>query len=123
MSDPVDANNPFSSSITVANTGYLPLDNVEIDLVPKLQFIGYGMDFGNCESKNGALHKIQWRPRHLGLDDKSTFALSEAFATPTQNLASGGFCILVEYELPIIGLKREKGFPFYLKRETNGNVY
>jgi hypothetical protein len=121
MSAPVDANNPFSSSITVANTGYVPLKNVQVDLAPQFHLSKINMDFGDC-NKPG-LHKIQWKPRDLGLDEKATYALSEAFATPSENLKSGNMCVVIGYELPLIPIRRQKGFPFYIKRETNGNIY
>jgi hypothetical protein len=125
ISDPPDADDPFSSAVTVTNNGYLPLDSV-------MPSIGLG-HIAAIGSPNEAedpdppylprFRQSQWRPHDMGLDDKFTFALNEVMGTNPGQLRSANIAIRVEYEVPLIHWKREKVFPMFAHRQANGRFY
>ena len=68
-------------------------------------------------------NRIEWTPRTLDPDDKSTIALNQIFHLCREGVASADVAIVVEYELPLIHLKVERLYPFAIKSQTNGNFY
>jgi hypothetical protein len=126
VSDPVDPDNPFSASVTITNTGYVPLSSVKP---------WYGlkkMTFGNpatptvFQSDGSKVYpkfdNAKWHSSDLGLDDKFTFGLNDIWGKPSGFL-SADMAIVIEYRIPIIHWKREKVFPFTAERQTNGHFY
>jgi hypothetical protein len=127
VSDPVDPDNPFSASVTITNTGYVPLSSVNL-------YYGLGqMTFGNPampshlqrdESMKGypLFESTKWHPSDLGLDDKFTVGLNDVWGKQPY-LLSGDMTIVIQYRIPIIRWKREKTFLFTAEKQTNGHFY
>ena len=124
VSDPYDPNDPFSSSVTITNTGYLPLASVEI-------FIGLnnlrlrdqeGPKYGTY-GDNGKYARFaapSWTTHYLGLDDRFTVLLNDEF---DPGFGAGTLAVIVDYEIPVLHLKREKIFPLLSKKRNNGTFY
>jgi hypothetical protein len=127
-SDPVNQDDPFSSSITITNTGYMPL----VSVTPKM---GLGGVVYSREANPPAeppdqkfdystwLQRPEWGPHDMGLDDKITIALNELLNIQGAPIAWADIAVAVEYEIPIIHLKRQKVFHLTTKRQTNGHLY
>jgi len=64
-----------------------------------------------------------WGVHDLGLDDRFTFALNDAFSFPKPNFGDADIAIILTYQIPILHWQREKVFPFVTKKQTNGNFY
>jgi hypothetical protein len=123
-SEPVDSDDPFSSSITVTNTGYIPLRNV-----------GFAVAFGEISVRSGAgiigsdnqysslLIPDIGKGRDLGLDDKFQFPFNAVIDGDKESLRSANFAIVIHYEIPVIHLFREKLFPLEVREQNNGNFY
>jgi hypothetical protein len=124
ISDPVDPDDPFSSSVTVTNTGYIPLESV-------IQSVGVGQIGGinTVEDKSfipeyTEVRRAQWQPQNLGLDQKFTFALNDMVDMKTADMGYADIAIWVEYELPGLPFKLKKPpFPYVARRQTNGHFY
>jgi hypothetical protein len=125
-SEPVDVNNPFSSSITVTNSGWLPLNDVDASVairrISNIQVRTRGdPNFGT------RLTSDQMKGHNLGVDDRFTFALNDLvfppFQLPSKDLAEADIAIVIQYRIPILRIKQEKIFPFIVRRQSNGNFY
>jgi hypothetical protein len=124
VSDPVNPDDPFSSSIVITNTGYIPLDTVHPCI--GIGTIGYNgaidpwtpnrkVTYLTCISK-------EYWTNNLGIDQKITIAVNE-FLQIKAPMDFAHIAVLVDYEIPIIHVKRDKVFPISAKRQTNGKLY
>jgi hypothetical protein len=125
-SDPVDDNNPFSSNVTVTNTGYIPLDSVMPNIGLRKMTFGdpkAPTTFqGPANNQYVRFANTRWQSSDLGLDEKLTIGLNEVWGIQP-NLLSADVAIVVEYKIPIIRWKRRKTFPLYAMKQTNGKWY
>lgn len=127
ISDPPDPGNPFSSSVVVTNTGYIPLDAVK----PKFgihEINGAARVTPNDQSHVGepyisSYYPTRWGTHDLGVDDRFTFALNDSISVSKEVFGDADIAIILTYEIPLIHWKREKVFPFITKKQTNGNFY
>ena len=120
--DPVDSNFPFSSTVTVTNTGLLPLNNV-----------GYAVAIRNIPYKNvgtagdenygSLIIPDSGKGRYLGLDDKYSFPFNNVIDGDKEDLVSADFAILIHYEVPVIHWQRQKLFPINVTRTEDGNFH
>lgn len=122
LSEPSDPNNPFSATVTVVNTGYIPLSAVESDFAVKK--IEYGnpaqpMVFRSDTGSYDVIVKDLTRtPVYLGIDDRFSYDLDAQFQGPP-SIVRANIAIAVRYELPIIHLKQEKLFPEVAARRAD----
>jgi hypothetical protein len=126
VSDPVNPTDPFSASATVTNTGLIPLDSVTPEVsINFIQTKGVPAVPDDEESHYGPrIHRNVWRGQDLGLDDKFTIALNDLYRNvPPAELQAADIMIWVEYEIPVVHWKRDKGFPLVAHRQTNGKFY
>ena len=128
-SDPVDPEQPFSSSITIAN-GLIPLDSVQPSIA--LDDIGFLNSNGRpihlkAEQPYQTVLAHNWAVRDMGTDEQMTFAMNDlpiiAFSVNKKNLIDARIAVLVNYRLPIVHIAMRKPFYFFAKRQTNGNFY
>jgi hypothetical protein len=124
VSDPVDPTDPFSSSVTVTNTGYLPLNSV----VPfvRINELRYGnlsrpLILNSTNSYGLGITAERQPPVRLGLDDRFTFDIHQALPALPPLLSRADIAISIRYKIPLIFLTREKMFPLVADRDTNGN--
>ncbi len=125
-SDPVDPDNPFSASVTVTNTGFSPLDNVTPEIaMGKISVVrsGHPLDLEGAPDFQTRFYRLGWGGQDLGLDDKFTFALNDAWTFPRDQLTAADIAIVIIYRVPIVHWKREKIFPMSARRQSNGNFY
>jgi hypothetical protein len=126
ISDPVDPNNPFSSSVTITNSGYIPLASVEASIAV-IVVKGDGsvptIDIYGLPHYKSRINNVQWRSHYLNVDDRFTIALNEITEWPREHLGKADIAIVIDYEIPIIHLPREKIFPIYARKQSNGNFY
>jgi len=54
---------------------------------------------------------------------EATVSLNDAFGSNRSSLVEAQVAIIVRYQLPLIHWKREKRFPMFAKRASNGNFY
>jgi hypothetical protein len=124
VSDPVDTNDPFSASATVSNTGFLPLHDVNA-WFGLVRIVG-GVNGATYEGAANYGTRIQPKAleeKHtLTMDDKFTFALNDIISFCKCSGESADIAVIVEYHIPIIGLRLEKIFPYYLRKQ-GGNYY
>lgn len=57
----------------------------------------------------------------MGLDSIVTIAINDLFNF--EDIRGADIAIVVDYELPIVHIKREKLFPFVTHRQTDGNLH
>jgi hypothetical protein len=126
VSDPVDPDDPFSASVTITNTGLIPLREVDP-----------GIGLGEFITKGGSphdpnfkplywphYHNISWGIHDLGLDQKFTFALNDVWETQEKGgLDYADIAITVDYRIPVLRWKQEKIFPMIARKQTNGRFY
>ena len=127
-SDPVDPNNPFSSSITITNSGYLPLRDVRASIGVKTIAATIGGHpnvtiHGDSSYGSHVIDSQTIPPRDLGLDDRFSFSLNQFGESPTYDFKFADIAIVVEFEIPLVHIKRKRIYPLYTQRESNGNFY
>lgn len=126
-SDPPNPEDPFSSPITVSNTGYIPLESVQAMMSPG-EIVG-SLGNGHTLTLRGAdgfksrSFNPQWGKPNMSLDDRFSFPLNAFWTASRTALISADIAVIVDYELPLIHWKREKVFPLRAKRQSNGNFY
>ncbi len=127
LSDPPDPKNPLSSSVTVTNTGYIPLESVGSGLaIRKLLVMGPNGVTGGAGSEDYNSILTTGEGHYLGMDDGYSFALNNlsVFQSLTPYpMVSADIAIVVDYEIPIIHLRRRKTFIEFAQKQTNGNFY
>jgi hypothetical protein len=123
VSNPTVASDPFSSSVTIANTGYIPLNSVKLGFSPI--DISRG-SFGIHGESDGStvLWYRPWGDHDLGLDDKFTVGLNDLLYTSSDSrpFSKVSVILIVDYEIPIIHWRREKRFPMTAKSQRDGSV-
>lgn len=127
MSDPVDPDNPFSSSITILNTGFIPLPNTRLSICVK-RFTTVGAVKQNVTSdytRWPCFQNAKWGSHYMGLDDKFTVTMSDFIGIdPSTSLNEATFFLKVTYDMPIIeSWERDKLYGFTAYRQTNGRFY
>jgi hypothetical protein len=127
LSDPVDIVNPFSSSVTITNNGSIPLHNVTpFVAVGQIVTTGRTPDYHFIPTYQGPrFTKVEWGfPRDMAIDERFGFPLNDLWDTRVRGgLEYADIAIVIQYEIPIIHLKRESIFPFVTQRQTNGHLY
>jgi hypothetical protein len=127
ISDPVDPDNPRSISVTVTNTGYIPLDSATAAVAicvlctkgSRCQVPEFPPRLTQCSQWSRA----QWK-HYMAIDDRFTFPLNDVFDTADQNgLSYANLAIVVHYEIPLIHWKGEKAFPLATRQQRNGKLY
>lgn len=122
ISDPVDPEQPFSSSVTIANSGYIPLIVDHYLGVIKIESTTAELaSAGPCY----ALARYgKWTSHRLGLDDKFSFALNEITYTLPNTLETADIAIIVKYRIPMIGWGGpSKVFGYAAHKQSNGRFY
>jgi hypothetical protein len=128
-SDVVKASDPFSSSITISNTGYIPLRSLYIrvclgaiqwtsdPIPPSALKLDWDWDYlRHC------IHATEWESDRLGRGDEKTIAL-KMFNVTNAAVSWADLAIEVNYELPFIPVKRRQLFPMATKRQSDGKLY
>ena len=130
VADPVDTSRPFSSFVTITNTGFIPLDKVGVTLGVHNIIVQSGLMLRGVDGAEfpTRMHFDNIAYHDLGLDDRFAFALNEMWGASERDKLIGtdtvaDLAIIVEYDIPIIHWRREKIFPLILRRQTNGNFY
>jgi hypothetical protein len=126
-SDPVDSNDPFSASVTITNTGYLPVNSVSVSIavgkITSISSSGKPVSFVGADHFSSKIFRTDWQRPDLGLDDGFTIALNDVFTASKQRLVSADIAVVIDYEIPLIHWNCEKIFPLYARRQSNGNFY
>jgi hypothetical protein len=122
VGDPVDPDNPFSSTFTVSNGNWVPLADVSVGIGGPgfLEFEGNRVV--NVRS-SGFMAQSAWLHHDLGTDEKFTITLSDIFATSNSDLQRADIRIVVKYKPWLIPLQRSKVFRYEAHRQTNGKFY
>jgi hypothetical protein len=131
VSDPVDPKDPFTSSVTITNTGFIPLDAVSVQIgIAEICAVGASCsapDFPDPKIDHEHITRIQrrqWVDHDLGLDERFTIALNDAVRQESANgTVYADLSVIVRYRIPIIGWTREKVFPIYTHQQANGYLY
>lgn len=123
VSDPVDANDPFSSTITVENTGSVPLEDVHFDIaVRNLSFSSYAAMVGDSDYSWLFAPDLGWGG-HLNPADKYARPLNGVFHATRDDFEGADFGIVVIYRIPFTRWYRRKLFLEKAMRQSNGNWY
>ena len=135
ISDPPNPSDPLSSSVTITNTGYLPLERVKLSYVlGHLIFInekgfpvtiegGSEIEPGTDMSKLTILHWEPWGAPDLGIDGSYEVALNDGTKNlHRDNVVDVQMGLMVDYKLPILPIHKRKLFPFFAKRQGE-NIY
>jgi hypothetical protein len=124
ISDPVRQGDPYSSSITVTNTGPIPLDKVVIRIgvkescdIPGCNVPAYPdpKRYDNPQEGMFLVHVRTWGEHDLGPDDRFQVPLSNVIdITSPGTLGYADLLVIIDYEIPYIHWKREKKYPLHL---------
>jgi hypothetical protein len=123
ISEPADPADPFSSSVTITNTGYLPLNSVAGFVRVKELRYGSLTDPIVLNTDNGSYDlalDAGRLPVHLGLDDRFSFDIHQYLPHLPPVLSRANISITVRYTIPLIHLTREKLFPAVAVRQHGG---
>ncbi len=124
-SGPVDPSNPFSSSFTITNMSFIPLEGLNV-------YVGLGrvvtepaqMDQNIEPDFKAQLARSEWTNHRLSMDERFTITIGDLFSIGDGVRLSGAdIAIVVSYHPWIIPLRREKVFRFVTKRQTDGRLY
>jgi hypothetical protein len=128
ISDPADPDNPLSISVTVTNTGYIPLSLVTAS-VATCYLCTKGSpcevpEFPPRLTQCTKFRRAQWGAHYMAIDDRFTFPLNDVLDTADpKGLSYANIAIVLDYEIPLISWKREKAFPLATRKQRNGRLY
>ena len=122
-SDPLVQKDPFSSTITVSNNGFVPLDNVGYGIAIRAISTSYEGGISGAPDYSSLLYPDSGRGRHLGLDDKYQFPFNTVLDGDAETLLKGDFAILVYYEVPIVHWHGHKLFPLKVVKQEDGSFH
>lgn len=123
VSDPVDPDQPFSSSVTITNTGYMPLRAVLPDLGILRIASTDGAEMRSPGEDYSLMRPRKWGPRDLGLDQQLTFALNEITYTLPNRLGLADIAIVVEFRIPLVPITWKRIYPRTATKQSNGKFY
>jgi hypothetical protein len=117
LSDAHDPRDPFTSSITVQNTGLVPIRDVQlnvaiadINMKPNRKTIG----LSGGKNYSTELHLESWIPRDMGRDERYSVPFSGMFTHPKgeTSVEQADIALVVHYKTPWIAWSRKKVFPY-----------
>jgi len=121
---PPDPNNPFSSPINITNSGLLPLHEVAISL-GVIDILGNGtvptVNIYGVPNYKTRIHQMNWVPREMWPDDHFTLAFDQFMNFQSSAFEKADLAIVIDYELPIIHVRKTKVFPYYTRKLANGS--
>lgn len=125
LSQPPDANGPFSSSITVTNSGYVPLDDVTANVSwGAIKFQGpHGPITLLGDEARQAFSFKGWTAHDLDMDKSFTVSLNDIFRGDRATLLSAQIAVVIKYKLPLLPVRLEDRFPYIAHRASNGDFY
>jgi hypothetical protein len=128
VSEPADRYNIFSSSFTITNTNFIPLEHVTAMLA--LGHIDYGnnrMHISGSKSPevnpefSSPLFTDGWNDHRLSMDEKFAITLSDILDSGFgRDLTGADIAILVRYKPWIIPWQRQKLFRFKAHKQSDG---
>jgi hypothetical protein len=133
VSEPPDPDSPFSSSVTIVNSGSIPLYSVSVGVgVHKIC-----VEPTKCEDEDftksaqdyrSRITSPDWTRRRLGVDSRFEIPLNGVIKPdpnehPTPVLNKASVAIIVRYRIPFTFWATEKIFPLALNKQTNGKFY
>jgi hypothetical protein len=125
-SDPTLSTNPFSSSFTITNTGYVPLRDVGVTMFP------FEINSGTTtlfDEKNRPPLKYQdleglttqpWEHHELPLDERFTITLGQLINSGDDSLKGADIALVVHFKPWFIPWKSQRQFRFVTRRQQNG---
>jgi hypothetical protein len=116
-SDPAVSDEPFSTTVTIANTGSIPLEKVVYGI--GLQQLG-SHDVILLGDHYGDVLRPDQTPVDLRTDDRFSFPLSRVIQAKNVDLTSADIAIVVIYQVPFIHWRRTRAFPMTARRNSNG---
>lgn len=134
ISDPTDALNPFSSSVTLVNSGALPLHDVTVRIAIR-RICGSNVDCpeqtdhpdpNRYKSSASEFQHTSWTSHDLAIDDRFDVPLEDLFnrspreTKPVMKFAD--IAVVVDYRIPLFPFKREKIFPLYTRKQQSGSL-
>lgn len=127
-SDPVDPNNVFSAAFTIANTNFVPLDDVNVllgvgEIVPSGASPALRPTPGFIPDFTSRLAFGAWQHHVLEMDDRYTVSLADSFDFGKTGPRWADIAIIVSYKPWILPFHREKAFRFITRKQTNGQLY
>ena len=125
LSEPADPDDPFTASVTITNTGFIPVRAVIPGIgVRSIGFSGKEV-MGDPQGDLVPVHRADMKPRDLGLDERFTFALNDFFDPGKNNLSKADIAVIVDFEpyTPFWHWRREKVFPMFARKQMNGKFY
>lgn len=125
VSDPVDPKDPFSSSVTITNTGLVPIFRATpfVRVVSVVTTENKELR-GSSEGQGTLISESDWpHERTIGLDDRISFSLNEVIDLPADQLYSADLAVVLQYQVPLIHWHRYKQFPIHTRKQTNGQFY
>ena len=121
FSDSLNPYDPFSSSVTITNTGFIPLYDVELAIVPV--HIWNGNTTFKSDPNHPALFWFnKWGKHDVGINCKFTVLLDDAFqAASGSQIIDAEIEIVAKYTVPIIHWQRTRTFTVVSRRQNNGS--
>jgi hypothetical protein len=135
FSDPPDPDNPFSSSLTITNSSYYPLNSVSVRLLlgtictdgvacPEKTAFPDLHRYEGAVGTSTSFQKPQWGKHDLPMDTGFTIAIDDIMTpAPGTKIEYADFEIIISYEIPIVHWRREKAFPCHTRQQSNGKLY
>ncbi|SEE79086.1 hypothetical protein SAMN05519104_7498 [Rhizobiales bacterium GAS188] len=128
LTGPSDNSNPLSVSFVIANTGYIPLENLNIGI--GLCHLDFGKlilkserikDGAECRGYNSSeFVKPTWKNHRLGMDEKMTIRVQDLFNDPARTFSGGDITITIKYQPWIIPIASERQVRFVAAKDAEG---
>lgn len=125
IANPVAANDPFSSQVTITNSGYMPLNDVSVA-------IGVG-EISTKQETADSVHPLttnwasqlrgDWPKEDLSAGKKLTVPINDVVTTSSNNVTYAEIGIIVHYHWPLIPVEGEFVSRYIAKKQTNGQYY
>jgi hypothetical protein len=124
--DPPNPANPFTAPFTITNSGFIPLEKVDVTVAP-LEVLTQprpfdenmrpSVDYPDIE---GALYP-QWKDHQLAIDGQFTIT-PEHVIVPAQNAQFSGadIAVVVHYSPWFLPWRRQRQFRFVTHRQPSG---
>lgn len=122
---PFDRANPYPISFKIADSNFVPLNNVNAYLVICYVAAAPAPVAQRCQTPGKTLlFKAGWRDHALAADQSFTITLDDFMRfTPPAKFGAADISIMVEYQPWLVPVRQQKEFRFTTLPQSDGKLY